>query len=957
MLKESKEINDLEINEEMLEQIPTGVGVYDVTDSSVRKIYLNEGYYQMIGASRDDRHMYDDINTVNAVAPSDASGLVAEAQRAIREQRPLDYRFRIKDGSGKYRWIAISANHKPVGNGTERFFAAYYDIDELVRTQEQLKEKEMLLTETLKYSGTTHFIYYPDRHRYEAILLADKYKKLPTAMDDFPDSFIRFVSMLDEDAEQYREMIRKIDCGYEEAECAVRMMYMGSYSWYRVHCQRIVDMDGRYVRAIGSAVPIDSYIIAERNFAEEKNRKGALSNGLLVATSVNVTKDFAIDVNNSEVFSHLTDDADKLLKEAVQYEPAIRSQNPETLKVLLDGAIQIPDKEQQRRFIEDFSHAGMMKLYESGKRELTLEYRRRTSRGLIWVSTHLVMITDPGSGDTIAFFYTTDINERMIYQKITGRIISGNFETVGYLDIGNEKLYLRNNAEDSDTLFTVYDWQEALKKALGGFIAKSKESGAVNGIDLESIVTHLEKEDVYTQYFTTTIKRSDLPHSPFKKIKNDWFYLDENKDMIVIIQTDTTEIFEQEREYRDKMAEALKLAESANQAKTQFLSRISHDIRTPLGAITSMTQFARQDMGDRDKLSDDLDKIETSGEFLLSLINDILDMSRIDSGKIELHPEPYSYDEFMNNVRNMFVPLCKDKGIKLELKENRNDASIMADKVRLNQIMLNMVSNAVKYTMPGGTIKVYASGRERDDGMVDIRVSVKDSGIGMSREFQNIMFDPFSQEFSNPARPENASGTGLGLTLIKRLTDIMGGKIRVESDLGRGTKIEVSFVFPKAEPVEKDDKGADGKGNEGQLSGTVLLAEDNAINVEIALRLLNALGLSVVVARDGREAMSLFADSAEGSYAAVLMDIQMPLMNGYDAAKSIRGLKRNDAQTVPIIAMTADAFKEDARQAEKVGMNDFVTKPVDAAKFEMTLRKWIKSDDTIENGENEGGDR
>ena len=141
------------------------------------------------------------------------------------------------------------------------------------------------------------------------------------------------------------------------------------------------------------------------------------------------------------------------------------------------------------------------------------------------------MITDPGSGDTIAFFYTTDINERMIYQKITGRIISGNFETVGYLDIGNEKLYLRNNAEDSDTLFTVYDWQEALKKALGGFIAKSKESGAVNGIDLESIVTHLEKEDVYTQYFTTTIKRSDLPHSPFKKIKNDWFYLDENKDM------------------------------------------------------------------------------------------------------------------------------------------------------------------------------------------------------------------------------------------------------------------------------------------------------------------------------------------------------------------------------------------------------------------------------------------
>ena len=919
------------LQSELIEHIPSGAGIYDVTGSSVNKIYLNDGYYQMIRSDRSKRRQYDGTATVNAIAPEDLPGLLREAHAAILEGRPFHYRFRVLDGMGGLRWIAILANHIPVSETTERFYAVYYDIDELIRTQEKLRDNELLFTETLKYSGTTHFIYYPSQHRYEAVALPDKYKKLPAAMDDYPESFIRFVGMPEEDAAAYRSMIRQIDEGADEAECTVQMMYLQRYSWYRVHCQSIFDRNGSVLRAIGSAVSVDRYKEAETVYLDKKLRMASLRGGLLSVTCVNATRDQTVETNDSgELHYGAPQDLD-LLREAVAVEPEIARQAEQTRIVLLSAAGQIPDRQERARFLRAACHVGLLRLYESEKRETVLEYRRRTGRGLIWVSTRVSVMPDPETGDVLAFFYTTDINERMIFRKITNQIISQNFETVSYCDLTAKTLYLRQEDPLSERLFRPMPYDEAVLSAVRRYVADSEQDGVRAAFDLDSILDRLTREPVCTIYYTSAQRDETLPGRPYKRMKSDIFYLDENRDLLVFLQSNATAIFEQERANREQMAAALAAAERASQAKTQFLSRISHDIRTPLSAITSMTAFAREDMDDREKLSGDLDKIETSGRFLLSLINDILDISRIDSGNIELHPEPYPYAEYLAGIRNMFEPLCQQKGIRLSVSGSGAGGCILADRVRLDQIMLNLISNAIKYTPSGGSVEVTAGSTRTPEGLLDCLLEVRDSGIGMSRAFQKTMFEPFTQEHENPLRPADAGGTGLGLSLVRRITDFMGGSIEVESEQGRGTAIRVRFLFPEA--PEKQPGAPEKHEPKIRLHGRVLLAEDNQINTEIAIRLLESRGLEVVCAKNGREAVGQFQNSRPGTFSAVLMDIQMPLMNGYEAAAALRFLPRADAKTVPIIAMTADAFASDVQKCLDAGMNAHIAKPIDPEKL------------------------
>jgi CheY-like chemotaxis protein len=385
-------------------------------------------------------------------------------------------------------------------------------------------------------------------------------------------------------------------------------------------------------------------------------------------------------------------------------------------------------------------------------------------------------------------------------------------------------------------------------------------------------------------------------------------------------------------------------AERANSAKSEFVSRISHDIRTPISIISSMTRFAREDIDDRGKLLDDLRKIESSDAFLLSLINDVLDISKIDSGKTELHRELYLVGDYVSNIRNMFEPLCKDRDITLHIETRSADAAILVDRTRLNQITLNLMSNAVKYTPPGGAVSFSAESRKRPDGRLDCEIHVADTGIGMSQEFQRTMFEPFTQEYENPGREKTGTGTGLGLAIVKKIVDLMGGAISVESELGRGTDFCISLICDAADLSSAAGADAEPMPHpEGRrLSGTVLLAEDNPINAEIARRILRSMGLETVHAENGREAVDAFAAAPPGTFAAVLMDIQMPIMDGYEATLGIRALLRPDAGEIPIIAMTADAFSAALEHSRAVGMTGYTTKPIDPDELRAELEKVIK---------------
>ena len=915
---------------DILKMIPSGVGVFDLTGNYLCMQYLNDGYYQMIQDRRDARTQYSGDKVSEAISEEDFPGLLKEAHDSIREKRLFEYSFRIRDGKGGYRWTAIRANHEAVDDRTERFYAAYYDINELISTQEKLKENELLFSETLKHSGMTHFIYYPEQKSYEAVALPEQFEKLPKKMDHFPDSFIRFVEMPDADAEKYREMIRQIDAGAEESECTARMRYLGRYSWYRISCRNIFDKDGKPVRAIGSALQIDSYMEAEKSYKEQKLEMNTLQSEHLAVVCFNVTKDFVIDAN--EHLKEYSEDfkSTEFYREAKEWDPSVGVQNEGTAITLIHAVSQIPDRAERKNFVLSCSHAGLLRMYESGKHEKVLEYRRKTERGLLWVATRITEMADPESGDILAYFMTTDFNERMIYRKITGRIIEQNFISLAYCELDTGILYVRVLKNSAESLFSSCLYSQMVDMAVRKYAPEAEAEKARKELALDNVVRHVDAEENYTVFLKSNRLKDVRTGLRERTIKCEFYYLDENRDILVFLQSDVTDVFEQESRKREELSAALKTAEEANRAKTQFLSRISHDIRTPLNAITGMTAFAREDAGDREKLNSDLDKIETSGNFLLSLVNDILDISRIDSGRMELHPEPYSYEEYLSNVRNIFEPLCRAKGIRFSLEEKGNEGTILVDRVRLNQITLNLISNAVKYTPSGGTVTASAGSTRMPDGSIRCLLEVRDTGIGMSADFQKHMFEPFTQETDNPARPKNISGTGLGLSLVARILELMDGTVSVESAPGKGTDIRVEMILPQAETGRSFSEAKEEAGPEetGKLQGKVLIAEDNEINLEIAVRLLKRFGLSVDTAVDGRQALEKFSTSREGEYAAVLLDIQMPYLNGYETAGSMRALKRDDAAEIPIIAMTADAFSEDVEKSRAAGMNAHIAKPV-----------------------------
>jgi len=381
--------------------------------------------------------------------------------------------------------------------------------------------------------------------------------------------------------------------------------------------------------------------------------------------------------------------------------------------------------------------------------------------------------------------------------------------------------------------------------------------------------------------------------------------------------------------------EVSEVEQQANKAKTEFISRISHDIRTPIGQVLNLTAFAKADKNDPGKLDEDLDRIDSSGRFLLSLINDVLDVSQIESGLMEMHPAPVSYQSYIADTRNILVPLCESKGLKCEIIEAEDKDTLPAlycDEVRLKQITLNLISNAVKYTPAGGTITYRSESHAKEDGSLAFAFTLSDTGVGMTKEFMEHMFDKFTRDTKNELRDSTQMGSGLGLYLVKNMVTLMGGTIEYQSEQGKGTSVSVRIDMekaPAAPETQAEDRAADSKAQpDHHYSGYVLLVEDNEINTEIACRMFEELGLTVDHAADGEEAVSKFSESAEGYYRVIFMDIQMPKMNGYDATRAIRGLSRRDAATVPVIAMTADAFKDAMDASAEAGMTGFITKPL-----------------------------
>lgn len=578
--------------------------------------------------------------------------------------------------------------------------------------------------------------------------------------------------------------------------------------------------------------------------------------------------------------------------------------------------------------------------YAAGKVDYNFEFlRKRNGGGAFWGSTSFRSCLNPETGDVIVFFYTFDITERKLQEMLLDRIVELDYEYIMEIDVPQDSYWLISFDENrQDAVSGKGSFQEEIRTIAERFMDAKARGEYLEKLDYKYMEKKLEHQDTYS--FVVEIN-GDQGENRIKRFQV--FYIDKRMKRVCLARTDVTDLVRQEQQQKKELSKALAAAKRAIAAISAFLSCMSHDIRTPMNAVIGMTTLAVAHLDDRDKVADCLQKITASSKYLLSLINDILDMSKIEQSQIVLNQIKISLSDLLRQLSAMMAPQAYGAGLKFQIRtEGIRHKAFLGDNLRVNQILINILSNAIKFTPPDGRVDflVKELGPVKGAQFVRYRFTIQDTGIGMPEEFLRHLFDPFTRS-PTAAKIE---GTGLGLSITKGLVDLMGGVISVDSWENKGTtfQVELEFLIAEEEPEPSLETRREPLGieNDGVLAGRrFLIAEDNAINAEILCGLLELQGAKFTVTKNGAQVVQTFRDTLPGVYDGILMDIQMPEMNGYQATQAIRKLKREDARTIPIIAMTANAFAEDIEKSLSCGMNAHVAKPIDINVLRTALQK------------------
>ncbi len=504
----------------------------------------------------------------------------------------------------------------------------------------------------------------------------------------------------------------------------------------------------------------------------------------------------------------------------------------------------------------------------------------------------------------------------------------------------SEKEELQNIEEDYCSLDLTFVSTELTTTAI---IRSFKEGNLVILVFIKSNQDFMDFNNVYPEYVEWA------KDCLFGLYHDEYYLIQQLNNQLVDAQRNLTQnnvrleqALKKNREMNEKLEaarlsaeKAMRRAELANQSKTSFLVNMSHDIRTPMNAIVGIAGLMLYHLDDPKVLKGYITRLQSSSQYLLDLINDILDLSKIENGSMELKIEPMDLKAQIDQIITIIRPQISGKNQRLIVRsEELKQRYVMGDPVRFRQVLMNIFSNAMKYTPENGTIRFTVLEEARSGGMEGYQFIIEDSGMGMTEDFIEHIFEPFSRAESSV---KEIQGTGLGMAITKSIVDAMGGDISVYSILGKGSQFKISFSFQLCEEPApaivtdvkydvQEDKADD---EVTSLKGMrFLCAEDNELNAEILTSMLELAEAKCVICGDGRQIMDAFSAAAEGEYDAILMDVQMPVMNGYEATRNIRALKRDDAKSIPIIAMTANAFQEDIQRSLKAGMNAHITKPL-----------------------------
>lgn len=913
----------------MVDCLPCGIGVFhQYLDGRLEMVRLNESFYKMLNTTPEVFQKYYGFHFIKSLHPSDQIAATTSISDGIRSKKGIEFTVRIAGNQQNYQWIRVLGTTAFYDGEKTTLYLSFMNVDSIRKKYQQM-QKYTDITRFLSEKGYLSIgIYNITNNQIETLFDAESELGYPAILKNGPEEMVSRGDIHENDIVEFLSMYRDIRAGKTYSESTVRLLNhrTNKFEWQHIQMNRVNHSDGGDNIAIGFSTNAEQQKDAEARYEYELKVKQEQIQDSLSYFRINLTKR-TVEELHSKVFDVSSVTVPVTIEALIE-------------KGLLEGVIDSDRMLVQQILDVDY----LMKKYHQGHRVESLIYRRVfPGKGIRWVEGTISKVKRTPSNDIIAFYTTRDIDRARKAQMAVLNVLEEETENIILLNpnTGMVQYIMENRAMVNFHEESACRSFAMLQKTLEDNVIESDLTHLQSFLDIPTIQSRLENEQ---EIQCTYCVQSEIGSKSYKKTRV--FYLDDSKTEILYIQRDVTNLYAEEQRQKEVLQAIIDKEHLANQAKSAFLANMSHDLRTPLNAMLGFTALTFDEAQNPTAVKEYMTKMRAISDYMISLVNDILDASRLQSSALNLQIQPYTYSEFMLVIKTMFTAQFAQKGVTLSISGPNTISSILVDKVRLNQVAFNLLSNALKFTPAGGHVDFIINNLKTEQGYVWFDFIIKDTGIGMSKEFQQKLFEPFAQE--NTAITVDLEGAGLGLYITKNLVNQMGGTISIVSERGKGTVVTVQFSFKKASDAEilENDLNDAADTYDFFLQGrTILLAEDHPMNSLIAEKLLQKHGATVICAKDGLSAVERFNASAVGSFDAILMDIRMPLMDGNAATKEIRALEREDAATVPIIAMSANAFDEDKLMSIEAGMNEHLSKPVEPSMLFSTLKKVLHKND------------